>query len=121
MVLRHTELTGLIIDKAKEVFAELGPGQTKNRYTRALQARLRAEELDAWRDFNVRQDPKGRSTLIGTLSLKVADRVGVTVAKAQGEPSERQRKALRKLCTVQGLEVGLVLNFTPRGVWAGRA
>ena len=117
----YETLTGQIIARAKAIHNDLGPGQRRDRYVRELQAALRAEGLDAWRGYNVNQGPKGRGKRIGTLDLLVENKVGVVIAKASAKPTARQRQALRKLCEVQGLAVGLVLNFTPYGVWPGRA
>ena len=121
MTLPYQELTGLIIEKAKAIHRYFGPGQTQDDYVQELQAALRAKGLDAWDQFIVYRGPKGQRKSIGTLDLMVEHTVGVTIVKGSGKPTTRQRQALRKLCTVQGLPVGLVLNFTPYGVWPGRA
>jgi hypothetical protein len=121
VTLPYEELTGLIIEQAKAIHRDLGPGQNKDRYARELQAALYARDVKARRSLDVHRGPKGRGRPIGTLDLMVERTVGVTIVKGSGKPTARQRQTLRKLCEVQDLPVGLVLSFTPYGVWPGRA
>ena len=114
-MLSPQNLTDMIVDTADEVFDLFGPGQSKKRYTKEIQRSLRKQGLDAWRDYNVNTVPKG-GTRVGTLNLMVERRVGILIELKEGEPTPRRCGHLRHLLTLQGLDAGVVLNFTSFGV-----
>lgn len=121
MSLPHSELTQQIIQAAKAIHKELGPGQTPARYARELDHLLRQAGLDTRIDYRVYTGPEGQRKYLDTLHLIVNRTVGILIVKNQGQPGDRICNHLRTLIDAEGLDVGLVLSFTPSSIWPRRA
>ena len=107
----HRELTQKVINAAKAVHADLGPGLPHGFYTRALEIELREAGVMAEMDKAVPVKYRGQS--IGELGADVCVDGAILLICVEGEeikPDEYGR--LRALLKGLDLGVGLLLKFS---------
>lgn len=106
----HKELTQRVINAAKAVHSELGPGLTRVLYTRALELELRELGLMAEVDKPVQVRYRGQN--IGELGCDICvDNAILVLCVETPETRPEEYGRLRTLLKNLELEVGLLLNF----------
>lgn len=107
---KHSEITGIIIGSAFEVYNELGMGFPEKIYQRSLELELNEKQLKINREYTIPVHFKGK--LVGKRRLDfVIDNKVVIEIKARPYLHDSDFIQLRNYLKIAKLEVGLLLNF----------
>ena len=107
---KHSEITGIIIGCAFEVYNELGMGFPEKIYQRCLELELRGNNLDLNRECTIPVHFKGRLVGKRRLDFVIEEKV-VIEAKARPYLHETDFIQLRNYLKIAKIEIGLLLNF----------
>ena len=113
-VLKHGEITQVVIGCAFEVMKELGAGFLESVYEKALFLVLRQKGLSAVAQHPIKVKFRGETVGEFFADLLVENKVVVELKAVKAIAPEHQAQVINYL-NATGIEVGLLINFgTPR-------